>query len=313
MIFQNSSPFRFCRINSSLIGSIKQLDVLKQSNPNLSVDLSDNPLHCSCDCLYAIRWMLRHPQLFKDIRKYTCTFDDLTEATFPHDLDFIVRKLEGECLYMWWIWGPISISLMVMVLVVIGTLTCRCYSAPKVSWYKPGSAENEIEYEFDSFIVYNERDRNWVQNHLCPNLELNNPPGLEDLSASRDTNNYKLCCHHRYFIIGMHIIDNITEAFDKSRTTLVVVSNAAVHGNYWQLELQMAVQTAVARRTSSLLFVFLEPLKGHLVTTLLRRILNIYTCKRWYPGDHAKQQKLWKDLKIAMKFPRRNGLESVAI
>ena len=195
-----------------------------------------------------------------------------------------------------------------MLITTIGTVIFRWRFTLEVSWYKPRSVEDEIEYEFDSFVVYNKQDKIWVQNELCRNLEFNNPPGVEYLPASRETTSYKLCCHHRDFMIGMHIIDNITEAFDKSRTTLIAMSNAALCGNWWQLELQMAVQTAVARRTSSLLFVFLEPLEGRLVTPQLRRILNTYTCKRWYPGDVHKQQEFWKDLKIAMKFPRRNGL-----
>ena len=86
------------------------------------------------------------------------------------------------------------------------------------------------------------------------------------------------------------------------------MSNASLCDNWWQLELQMAVQTAVARRTNSLLFVFLEPLEGRLVTHQLRRILSTYTCKRWYPDDLDKQQELWRHLKLAMKFPKRNGL-----
>ena len=163
---------------------------------------------------------------------------------------------------------------------IIVSLVLRWRRALQLYWCKARSVEVEVEYEFDSFVVYNKHDKQWVQNELCRNLEHHNPPGVEELPASRDTTSFKLCCHHRDFMIGMHIIDNITEAFDKSRTTLIAMSNAALCGNWWQLELQMAVQTAVARRTNSLLFVFLEPLQARLATPQLRRILNTYTCKR---------------------------------
>ena len=296
-----------CRLARLTTVTTKELDVLVLLNPNLTMDLTGNPLHCTCDWLPAVRWMAKHPHHFKDIEKYECTFNKYTTIPFTH-LDLIIQKLDHECLSLQWLYIPILGSLPAMSMVAAFSLLFRWRFMLEVSWYKPRSVEDEVEYEFDSFVVYNKQDKNWVQNQLCRNLELNNPPGVEDLPASRDTDSYKLCCHHRNFIIGMHIIDNITDAFDKSRTTLIAMSNAGLCGNWWQLELQMAVQTAVARRTSSLLFVFLEPLEGRLVTPQLRRILNIYTCKRWYPGDLQKQQELWRDLKIAMKFPKRNGL-----
>ena len=289
------------------MGTVKQLEFLMRSNPNLTVDMFNNPLHCTCDCFYAIRWMAHHHQLFHNIRTYNCTFSDLTTTSFAH-LNFILHELERECFSMRWLYGSISACFVGMVIVLASALLFRWRFTVEVSWYKPRSVDDKVEYKFDSFVVYNKHDKGWVQNELCRNLELDNPLGLEDLPASRDPTIYKLCCHHRDFVIGMHIIDNITEAFDKSRITLITMSNAALCGNWWQLELQMAVQTAVVRRTSSLLFVFLEPLEGRLVTPQLRRILNTYTCKRWHPDDRNKQQELWRDLKIVMKFPKRNRL-----
>ena len=298
----------FCRIAALPTDTIKELKGLLHLNPNLTVDVTDNPLRCFCDWLPALRWMANHPQHFKDIEKYKCDFHDFTTISFAY-LDAIIQKLARECdRSLRWLYIPILVSLPTMMIVVAFSVFVRWRFMLEVTWYKPRSVDDEIEYEFDSFVVYSNHDKNWVQTHLCRNLEMNNPPGLEDLPASRHMASYKLCCHHRDFLIGRHIIDNITEAFDKSRTTLIAMSNSALCGKWWQLELQMAVQTAVARKTSSLLFIFLEPLQGHLVTPQLRRILNTYTCKRWYPGDLDKQQKLWKDLKIAIKFPRRNGL-----
>ena len=115
-----------------------------------------------------------------------------------------------------WFYGSISTSLVVMVIVVVSTLIFRWRFVLEVSWYKPRS-DDEIEYEFDSFIVYNKHDKDWVLNQLCQNLEINNPPGVEDLPASRDMASYKLCSHQRDFIVGMHIIDNITEAHYSDR------------------------------------------------------------------------------------------------
>ena len=277
-------------------------------NPNRTIDLSDNPLKCTCDYLGALRWIAGHKQHFISPQLTKCTFSNHRVESF-FNLGLIVELLETECqLPPRWLYDPLYASLVAMFVIAVGAVIFRWRFTLEFSWYKPKSVEDEVEYQFDSFVVYNKQDKNWVQNELCRNLEVSNAAGLENVSASREMDSYKLCCHHRDFIIGMHIIDNITEAFDHSRTTLIAMSNAALCGKWWQLELQMAVQTAVARRTSSLLFVFLEPLQGRLVTPQLGRILNTYTCKRWYPGDLDKQQELWRDLRIAMKLPKRNGL-----
>ena len=296
------------RIRCLSTPSLDELDILRHSSPGLLVDLSGNPLQCTCDCAYAIRWMAYHQQMFKNMHNYICTFKNQSTVSFA-ELKFVLESLEEECQSKGWLYGSVLMTVATMMITIIVALVLRWRLAIELHWYKPRSVEDEVEYEFDSFVVYNKHDKQWVQNELCRNLEHHNPPGVEDLPASRDTASYKLCYHHRDFVIGMHIIDNITEAFDKSRTTLVVVSNPALCGAWWQFELQMALQTAVARRTSSLLFVFLEPLDGRLVTPQLRRILNTYTCKRWYPDDVHKQQELWRKLKIAMKFPRRNALD----
>ena len=287
--------------------TVAEIQLLFSSSPELKVDLSYNEFRCICEYLHAIEWIAKHQDNFKNLHLWKCKFNDGTVKTFDH-LGLILQKLEGECQTFGWFYGSFAGSLAAMVLMAAGVVVFRWRFTLQVSWYKPRSVEDEVEYEFDSFVVYNNQDRNWVQTELCRNLEINNASGIENLPASREMDCYKLCCHHRDFMIGMHIIDNITDAFDKSRTTLIAMSNASLCGNWWQLELQMAVQTAVARRTNSLLFVFLEPLEGRLVTPQLRRILNTFTCKRWYPDDYQKQQELWRDLKIAMKFPKQNGL-----
>ena len=284
-----------------------ELEVVLQTSPSLKVNLGGNNIHCSCSCMDSIQWMYLHKELFIDLHTYSCVFGDNTVESFA-EFKFVMQRLEGDCQSRWWAYGSLLASIVWMVVTIACSMLYRWRFSLEVMWYKPRGVEDEIPYEFDSFICYNKHDKNWVQNELCRNLEVSNIEDYEGVPATTDTDCYKLCCHHRDFIIGMHIIDNISDAFDKSRTTLVALSNAALRGDWLLMEMQMAVQTAVARRTNSVLFVFLEPLQGRLVTPQLRRILNTYTCKRWYPNDTNKQKELWNNLRIAMKFPIRNNL-----
>ena len=297
--------FSYFRISCLSPRTLAELQEVLQTSPSLKVNLGGNSIQCSCSCLDSIRWMYLHKELFMDLHTYSCIFNDKSVKSFA-EFKFLMQKLEGYCQSTWWAYGSMIASIFWGFVTVVCSILYRWRFSLEMIWNKPRGVEDEACYEFDCFVCYNNHDRNWVQNELCKNLEDNNIEDFEGVPATNNTDRYKLCCHHRDFMIGMHIIDNISDAFSKSRTTLIALSNAALRGDWLLTEMHMAVQTAVARGTNSVLFVFLEPLQGHLVTPQLRRILNTYTCKRWYPNDPHKQDELWNSLRIAMKFPKRS-------
>ena len=298
--------FLYFRIPCLSPRTLAELQEILQTSPSLKVNLGGNNIHCSCDCMYSIRWMYLHKELFMDLHTYSCIFDDNSIESFV-EFKFVMQRLEGDCQSRWWAYGSLLASIVWMVVTVACSMLYRWRFSLEVMWYKPRGVDDEVPYGFDCFVCYNQHDRNWVQDELCKNLEDNDIDEFEGVPATNDTDRYKLCCHHRDFMIGMHIIDNISDAFSKSRTTLIALSNTALRGDWFLMEMHMAVQTAVARGTNSVFFVFLEPLQSHLVTTQLRRILNTYTCKRWYPNEPNKQEELWNSLRIAMKFPKRSN------
>ena len=83
---------------------------------------------------------------------------------------------------------------------------------------------------YDVFISYCEKDSDWVMEHLV------NP--LENLELP-----YKLCLHERDFLVGVPICDNITNAVEGSKCTLVVVSENWLESDWCQYEFRVHMRS----------------------------------------------------------------------
>ena len=86
---------------------------------------------------------------------------------------------------------------------------------------------NIEHFEYDAFISYSseDEDRTWVHFKLVQELEHNY--------------GFKLCIHHRDFIVGMDIADNIEDAIIKSRKVIAIVSPDFMNSRWRCREIQM--------------------------------------------------------------------------
>ena len=82
-------------------------------------------------------------------------------------------------------------------------------------------------YEYDAFISYSnaDEDRTWVHFTLVPELE--------------QKYGFKLCIHHRDFIGGWDIADNIKDAIVKSRKVIAIMSPDFIKSKWCSREIQM--------------------------------------------------------------------------
>ena len=61
---------------------------------------------------------------------------------------------------------------------------------------------------YDAFISFSGIDYEWISNTLCVRLENHDPP-------------YKLCLHHRDFLVGAPIQQNIFDGIEKSKRMII--------------------------------------------------------------------------------------------
>ncbi|WAR09756.1 TLR4-like protein [Mya arenaria] len=112
--------------------------------------------------------------------------------------------------------------------------------------YQRLNNENEEDqYMYDAFISYADEDGEFIREDIMPKLE---------------ENGMKLCVHQRDFLPGIPIADNIVDAIQNSRKTLVVISRPFIKGKWCMYEFNMARMETMNKRPEAgcLVVVLLE-------------------------------------------------------
>ncbi|KPP56470.1 toll-like receptor 1-like, partial [Scleropages formosus] len=155
----------------------------------------------------------------------------------------------------------------------------------------------------DGFKIHDipgQKDSEWVDNQLVPNLE-----------AAQ----FSLCIHERDFVPGDWIIDNIINCVERSYKTLFVLSHNFVQSEWCNYELFFAQHRAMSIQQDSLVFILLEPIPTDSLPKKflkLRTLLRQQTYLEWHK-DERKQQVFWVSLRSMLKTADKNMvLERVA-
>ncbi|CAC5408990.1 TLR13 [Mytilus coruscus] len=286
------SKNRFSSLNSTARG---QLETIIKSNPNLTVNLSDNPLICSCDTIQFIKWMSQTKIKFTKLQSYKCKlYNGNTELL--KEPKRVYEILEKKCSSYTALIVVLSIFVIFFVLILLCGLVYRHRWTLRFMYYMTknryqnslrNKCDNE-EYKYDAFISYEEEDAVFVHNHLLSNLE-------EDAKL-------KLCIHKRDFQPGKDIATNITFGIHNSRYVVAVLSQTYLE-SYWCLfEYNMARMESIYSRNCENMFI--------LVSLVDLSSLNLPLCflekvhKQSYieyPNDPLGNTLFWDKLKEVLK------------
>ncbi|XP_062587146.1 toll-like receptor 4 [Saccostrea cucullata] len=102
----------------------------------------------------------------------------------------------------------------------------------KINVHRPDALSND-PYHFDAFVSYADEDRTFVIS-LVKHLE--------------KEFNLRLCIHHRDFIPGTGIAENITNAIHNSRKTFCIITSHFLDSYWCMFELNMARMDAIYSR-----------------------------------------------------------------
>ena len=161
-------------------------------------------------------------------------------------------------------------------------ITCRF-------WRKYEELVDDADYEYDAFVAYNRGDVEWVVNSLLPNLE--------------DRAGFKLCIHDRDFLVGNVIEETIVESIDRSRKTILVLSQHFLQSNWCYFEMQMARNRLFMRGRDCLIPLLMEdiPLETLGRSSTLRNLLETKTYLKWTENPEG-QDLFWKHLNMALEM-----------
>ncbi|XP_069106975.1 neurogenic locus notch homolog protein 1-like [Argopecten irradians] len=158
--------------------------------------------------------------------------------------------------------------------------------------------EDDDEKTWDAFVSYKSADfdENFVVHKLFPKLE-------KELG-------FTLCLHHRDFVPGETIANNIIKAVDNSRRTILILTPRFVTSEFTRFEYQIA-QQEMLKRTHRIIPILLEDI-SHLYDSMdpnLKQIIKSVTYLS-YPGEEASEKKInnfWKKLSLSM--PKKRAVE----
>ncbi|XP_075716449.1 toll-like receptor 2 [Rhinoderma darwinii] len=187
----------------------------------------------------------------------------------------------------------VSILVIATVVGLCHCLHCMWYAKMTWAWLKAKRKPlkiSEREIVFDAFISYSERDSEWVENMMVPQLENGNPP-------------LKVCFHKRDFVPGKWIIDNIIDAMDKSYKTLFILSEHFVQSEWCKYELEFSHFRLFDENNDTAILVLLEPIEKSTIPKRfckLRKLMNTKTYIEW-PSEEEEKQVFWDNLKAAVQ------------
>ncbi|CAH1795940.1 unnamed protein product, partial [Owenia fusiformis] len=152
---------------------------------------------------------------------------------------------------------------------------------------------------YDAFISYRstQRDQNFVVNKMFYTLE--------------NIMGFKTCVHFRDFIPGTAIADNIVNAIQTSRRTILILSPDYIKGEWTRLEYQLAQQEMLKLR-NRIIPVMLEDILDEKIDENLRYIIESVTYIK-YPlreeGTKAEED-FWERIRLAMPKKRSHKNKS---
>ncbi|XP_059154342.1 toll-like receptor 4 [Physella acuta] len=278
-------------------------DELDEIGETLSIDLTSNPLSCTCSSLEQIVWMMKTKITLLNEDYLHCTFDDGVDRPIGN-LQKRVQSVQRMCASK-----ALVIVVCVALICLLGTVAgfvviyrnrwklryIRNIAVAKLVGFEPKRA-NEEGFRFDAYILYTETTRNFVLNDCLRELE--------------EKRGHKLCIADRNFLPGTLIISDIVSAVQNSSKT-VPVSEPGFYADdeYSEYSVKMAIMEEVFKTRQVLHVIVLEPTPADdmPVDLLVAMKRNSYT--EFPPADERNEELLehfWDQLSLAIGHTANN-------
>ncbi|CAC5384153.1 unnamed protein product [Mytilus coruscus] len=265
----------------------------------VKVDISENPFLCDCGIIEVLEYLSS-----KTMPK---AYDYLGSLVCANPLNVRGRQLlslsltELNCNKETVINFPIIVmSIIAIALFVITLLTLYFRNLIKVILFTrlninfACKIKNDIneKKDYDAFIAYSEKDVDWILRTALPKLE------SEDAGKA-----CRLCLHHRDFIIGNTIADNIFKCVENSYHTILLISSEFLKSEWCMMEFRAALWKSLHDKGRYLIIVLKDNVTLDNIDPDLKSCLNSHTYLKI--GDVL----FWDKLKYAISF-RHNTKQS---
>ena len=288
---------------TSLDISNNQFEELPKSISELknltSLHISNNKFQCDCDTLWMTQWIIKQGSPVKLSNQLVCSSGQ-GKGMLIYDLDLYNVGSNKTVVQNRTIDPPpspvlkyslISVSSVFAFTITVGLVTYRyrrhikillCMKCGFHPWDKV--KENPKLKDYDAFVSFCRKDKDWVFKTIMPKLE--------------GEYGFHLCVHDRDFVPGAAITKNIMHAIDSSQRTILVLTPNFIKSVWCDLEFQAAHKRALKDRSNYLIVVVLREVD----IKDLDEMLKLYMETRTYVT--AEDKWFWKKIVYAMpKIP----------
>lgn len=260
------------------------------THKTVRLDLSLNPITCSCDRLDFLEWMNSTKVVFLNTDQNYCLFSD-GSAELMKNFSSRIIQLKKQCrvnmfLFTLTLFGFIILS----IVCIIGVICYRFRWKLRYLYYayrnERRASQERRHFRYDVFLSYAEEDIEFVHGELVDRLE--KQEGL------------RVNIHYRDFTPGRPIASNIIDALQNSRHAVFVITRDFL-ASYWCLyELQMAKMESLHTERDVAVMVLFENLRALKLPTEVLYYVQMDTYVE-YPRDSRCRQYFWDNLVHAVK------------
>ncbi|XP_071179429.1 toll-like receptor 4 isoform X2 [Mytilus edulis] len=257
---------------------------------NITIDMAHNPFECSCDSMIFLKWLAMHRQYFKGFGNYSCIYLRKSINIFEANL-----HLKKDC----YSYVGVIVSVTIGIIVFLGTICSMIiyrYRWKLRYWYYILKGEYGIDhdktdgnFQFDAFVSYSEHDRWFPKDYMIDFLE--KQKGL------------RLCIHHRDFIAGSAVAENITNAIHNSRKFVCILTNSFLESKWCMYEFNIALEDIVVSRQGKNSIIIVQLLRTDIrnIPREMRYIMNDDTYLD-YPENEEDRIIFWESFERDLKF-----------
>lgn len=261
------------RNNSFKIFTEEDIEKLKSFYPN-TVDFRGNAFVCICENKALFSFIENNDNFglkssYEYLRNLKCADDknkmkrliDISISEICSTANQVTVNSISLVIY-------VSLSVFLTLIVVIVMFRFRheikILAHNRLKFERRMTTDNYLLKEFDAFVSYSSLDETWVVQSLCKRLE-------------SSPTHFKLCIHHKDFVPGACISDNIIQSVEKSRHTILVLSENFLKSEWCLLEFQKAFHQTLIERNRHLIIILLESVSEATLPVDMKHFLHTHT------------------------------------
>ncbi|XP_060077588.1 toll-like receptor 4 [Ylistrum balloti] len=276
--------------NNIRVVSATVLSTLRTIYPGVMV-LRGNPFSCRCDQKDLFQFLknsaeplVTHYRYLLSVRcktplKYRGRL--LGDVPFHNDC-YLSDKHSNVLIVVPVVSVTCCVAAFIIYLVYRKCLGCFQCKRPKQNPTEPLLVTSD-NFQYDAFISYSQEDETLVK-MMCGRLE--GPPY-----------NAILCLHNRHFVPGVSITDNIFQAVESSRHTVVVLSEHFLESHWCMTEFREANRKGILDNKRHLVAIVMEEFDDH--ATSLPQELSMFLKTHTY--IRVSELNFWEKLVNAIK------------